>query len=185
MKSLAVLVSGNGSNLQALLDSPVRPALTLVVSNRSQAYALTRAREAGVETTVMLRNQGESRDQYDRALADYLNTQGIELVVLAGWMHILGEHFLNTFEGETINLHPALPGEYPGLNAIERAFTDGRAETGCMVHKVILEVDAGEVLGVSRVAIETDDNLASLTERMHQAEHNLLVQVVSELTLDS
>ena len=175
---IAVLISGSGSNLQALLDSSVRENIQLVVSNKASAFGLERARKAGVPTHSMLKANYSSRDIYDQAVAEYLNQQAIDLVVLAGWMHILGARFLDVFQGQTINLHPALPGQYPGTHAIKRAFEDGVDRTGCMVHRVTLEVDVGEVLGVSEVEIKPTDTLAELEERMHSAEHRLLVSVV-------
>lgn len=176
---IAVLISGNGSNLQALLDSSVREEIKLVVSNRESAYGLRRALEADCPTRLIQREDFETRDDFDHALAQLLNLEQIDLVVLAGWMHILGPRYLDLFEGQTINLHPALPGCYAGTHAIERAFKDGVSETGCMVHRVTLEVDIGEVLGTRIVPMT--DSLEELAQRMHQAEHELLVSVVESL----
>lgn len=175
---IAVLISGNGSNLQALLDSSVRANIQLVVSNKASAFGLERAQTAGVATHIMLKTDYSTRDTYDHAVAEYLNQQDIDLVVLAGWMHILGAEFLDIFQGQIINLHPALPGQYPGTRAIQRAFEDGVERTGCMVHRVTLEVDVGEVLGVSEVEIKPTDSLEEVEARMHSAEHRLLVSVV-------
>ena len=177
---IAVLVSGNGSNLQALLDSEVRPHISLVVSNRAGVRALERAEEAGCLTQVFLRSDYPSRDEFDSALAESLNEQGIELVVLAGWMHILGTEYLSRAP-RTINLHPALPGCYPGLHAIERAWEDGAEKAGCMVHEVIAEVDAGRVLGIEELRLVDFASLAEYEDAMHAAEHRLLVEVVGEL----
>lgn len=181
-RSVAVLVSGNGSNLQALIDAGVE--IALVVSNRAGAYALERAAGADINTEIRLL-RGD-RERYDTDLADFLNDQGIDLVVLAGWMHILGERFLSRFRGQIINLHPALPGAFPGLRGIERSYHAFRAgevaEVGCMVHRVIAEVDAGEVLDVEKVTISTNDSLETFTAKMHQAEHRLLPRVVRSLT---
>ena len=174
-------MSGNGSNLQALLDSDdIRPHIHLVVSNRADAYGLQRAAQAGCPTKTHLRKDFENRAEFDRELAKCLEEQQIDLIVLAGWMHILGEEYLKNAPGRTINLHPALPGHYPGLNAIERAWNDKREITGCMVHDVVLEVDAGQVLGTSEVKISEYQNLASLTTAVHRAEHTLLPRVVRE-----
>lgn len=177
---IAVLVSGNGSNLQALLDSEVRPHVSLVISNRGGVKALERARKAECNTRVILRSEYADRESFDQALAEYLREQGIELVVLAGWMHILGDRYLATAP-RTINLHPALPGCYPGLNAIQRAWKDGIEKSGCMVHEVIKEVDAGAVLGVEEVALSSCETLEEFESLMHRAEHRLLVRTVAEI----
>lgn len=178
---IAVLISGNGSNLQALLDSELRPHIVLVVSNREEAYGLKRAAEAGCPTQLHLRGDFETREAFDRQLAFLLREQQIDLIVLAGWMHILGEQYLSEAPGRTINLHPALPGRYPGLHAIQRAWEDKVEVAGCMVHEVILEVDAGQVLGVREVLLSDHRTLESLEAAVHRAEHELLVDVVSEL----
>lgn len=180
---IAVLVSGNGSNLQALLDSDVRPHISLVVSNKDGVRALDRARNAGCSSQVLLRSDYSSRDEFDSALASYLGEQGVELVVLAGWMHILGTGYLARAP-RTINLHPALPGCYPGLNAIERAWQDGAEKSGCMVHEVIAEVDAGRVLGTQELQLADFSSLAEFEAAMHVAEHRLLVDVVRDIVTD-
>lgn len=179
---IAVLVSGNGSNLQALLDSDLRPHITLVVSNKAGVRALERADKAGCSSRVFLRSEYSSRDEFDTALASYLREQRIELVVLAGWMHILGDVYLNRAP-RTINLHPALPGCYPGLHAIERAWRDGAVKSGCMVHEVIVEVDAGRVLGTEELRLADFSSLAEFETAMHAAEHRLLVDVVRHVVM--
>jgi len=180
---IAVLVSGNGSNLQALLDSDVRPHISLVVSNRNGVRALERAEEAGCLSSVLLRSDYSSRDEFDIALATYLRSQGVELVVLAGWMHILGAEYLSRAP-RTINLHPALPGCYPGLHAIERAWEDGAEKSGCMVHEVIAEVDAGRVLGTVELRLADFGSLADFEAAVHLAEHRLLTDVVRQIVTD-
>lgn len=179
MAKLAVLISGNGGNLQAMIDEGL--PIDLVLSNRSEAFGLERAQKAGIANEVYLK--GEDRLAYDLGLAERL--ADFDLIVLAGWMHILSAEFLSRVKAEVINLHPALPGQFPGTHAIERAhnaFKKGEIEeTGCMVHRVIAEVDAGEVLAQARVPIYADDTLESLSERMHQTEHRLLPPTVRSL----
>ena len=177
---IAVLVSGNGSNLQALLDSDVRPHIALVVSNKPGVRALQRAEAASCPTTVITRSQFATRESFDEALAQLLITKKIDLVVLAGWMHILGPRYLS-IAPRTINLHPALPGCYPGLHAIERAWNDKAEVSGCMVHEVVEEVDAGAVLGTADFALARYESLEDFTQAMHRAEHKLLVRVVHDL----
>ncbi|MCA9795355.1 MAG: phosphoribosylglycinamide formyltransferase, partial [Candidatus Eremiobacteraeota bacterium] len=171
-------VSGSGSNLQALLDhqAELGARVVLVVSNKPGVRALERASRAQVESWV--HPTEPDRRAYDRKLAGRVAEARPDLVVLAGFMRILTTEFLDCFPGRVVNLHPALPGQYPGLDAIARALHDGRQETGCMVHYVVPEVDAGPVIDIEKVPIHPEDTLESLSERMHQAEHRLLVRAV-------
>ncbi|MFN8562853.1 MAG: phosphoribosylglycinamide formyltransferase [Anaerolineae bacterium] len=185
---LVVLISGSGTNLQAILDAIARGELdaqvALVVSNRKAAYGLVRAAEAGVPTLYFplkpYTDAGQSREAYDRDLAERVSGCAPDVVVLAGWMHVFSAAFLNCFPRRVINLHPALPGLFPGIDAIARTFdAHQRGEVavgGCMVHYVIPEVDAGEVIGQAEVPFEPGDTLDSFEARLHAAEHRLLVQ---------
>ena len=191
MKRLAVLVSGNGSNLQAILDAcasgSVNAHVVAVVSDKPDAFALTRATDSKVEfVCAHTKKPGGDRRAWDESLADLVASRKPDLVVLAGFMRILSNSFLNRFPGRVINLHPALPGELPGLHAIERAyreFTLGcRSGSGAMVHLVPDEgIDSGPVLGSVTVALSAGDTLESFAERMHAAEHNLRVSILSRL----
>lgn len=187
---IVVLVSGNGSNLQAVLDACDEGRLpadvVAVVSNRSGAFALERAAAAGVPSVHVGKHTDESRRDYDARLADVVAGFGPDLVVLAGWMRILTSDFLGWFPNRVINLHPARPGELPGVNAIERAWHEAlsgeRTATGVMVHLVPDEgVDDGPVLATADVAIRPDDTLDTLTERVHAVEHRLLVDTIATL----
>jgi len=185
---LVVMISGFGSNLQAILDAcadgrlPARVAL--VVSNRKEAYGLVRAQRAGVPTLYFplkpYREQGLDRTVYDRDLAEQIRPFRPDLIVLAGWMHVLSPAFLDCFPGRVINLHPALPGMFPGTNAIRRAYEAYRrgeiSYSGCMVHLVTPEVDAGPVLAQAIVPILPEDTLETFEARMHEAEHRLIVE---------
>lgn len=180
--SLVVLASGNGSNLQALLDAALPVAA--VVSDRPGAYALTRAETAGIAAVALPRGEGEARAVYDARLAEAVAAHQPSLVVLAGWMRILTMAFLGRFPAQVVNLHPALPGEYPGTHAIERAFADRatRTHTGVMVHLVPDEgVDDGPVLATATVAMRPGDTLDALEARVHEVEHRLLVATVHRL----
>jgi formyltetrahydrofolate-dependent phosphoribosylglycinamide formyltransferase len=175
---VVVLVSGSGSNLQALLDAGV--PVVAVVSNRADAYALDRARAAGVPAELCAPSPGEDRSRYDARLAAVVAAHEPDIVVLAGWMRVLTMSFLGRF-ATVINLHPALPGELPGTRAIERAWDerDTRTRSGVMVHLVPDEqVDAGPVLATATVPLLPDDTFDTFAARMHAAEHQLLVQVV-------
>jgi phosphoribosylglycinamide formyltransferase 1 len=187
---IAVLASGNGSNLQAILDAQASGALTsttvAVVSDRPEAYALTRAEEAGVAAIALPREPGEERPAYDARLAAEVGGHQPDLVVLAGWMRVLTMAFLARFPNRVINLHPALPGEFPGTHAIERALEAhqrlGLRRTGVMVHYVPDDgVDDGPVIATIDVVFESDDSVESLSERIHAAEHTLLVDVLRGL----
>jgi formyltetrahydrofolate-dependent phosphoribosylglycinamide formyltransferase len=192
-KRLIVCISGSGSNLQAILDAVAAgrlPAeIALVVSNRRAAFGLTRAERAGVPTLYFplkpYVDAGQDRAAYDEALALRLRVQQPDVIVLAGWLHIFTPAFLNYFPGRVINLHPALPGAFPGLHAIERAFDAYRhgqiTHSGCMVHYVIPEVDAGEVLVQEVVPIAPDDTIETFEARMHTVEHRLLVATLQQL----
>ena len=190
MKRLAVLVSGNGSNLQAIIDhiggGDLEAEIAVVVSNRADAYGLQRAATAGIPTEVLdleqVRVGGGDRNSYDEQLARLVAGYEPDLVVLAGWMLILGTQFLRQFTPNIINLHPALPGVFPGTDAIARAYAAYQSgdikHTGVMVHRVIEEVDAGTVIVQEPVPIFPDDSLEHLEERIHLVEHNLIVAAI-------
>lgn len=187
---LIIFISGSGSNLQAILDAAANDLITvdivLVVSNRKSAYGLVRAELAGVPTLYFplkpYNEMGRGREQYDADLAEAIMPYQPDLIVLAGWMHVLSPAFLNHFPRQVINLHPALPGQFAGTHAIERAYEAfQRGEiihSGCMVHYTIPEVDAGPVIAHTIVPIYPTDALADFEARMHEAEHALLVGAI-------
>lgn len=192
--TLAVLVSGNGSNLQAIIDAVADQRLdariAVVVSNRKDAFGLTRAERAGIPTRYhplkAYRDQGKDRSDYDGDLAALLAEFRPDWIVLAGWMHIFSNAFLDHFPGRVVNLHPALPGQFPGAHAIEDALSAFRRgeirETGVMVHLVPDErVDEGPVLATRAIPIRADDTLESLATRIHAVEHVLLLETLQGL----
>ena len=193
MNNLAVLVSGNGSNLQAIIDAIEAGELpgsriAVVVSNRKAAYALERARSHGLPTLyhpmAAYRTPGRTREQYDRDLAHMLAERAIDLVIMAGWMHIFSLAFLEHYQGRVLNLHPALPGAFPGVHAIEEAYAayhrDEIDHTGVMVHRVPDEgVDEGPVVAQVDVPIYPTDRLEDLEARIHAAEHALYVRAIT------
>lgn len=187
---LVVLISGNGSNLQAILDAcasgELPASVVCVVSNRADAYGLVRAKNAGVETIHFAKPGDESRNEYDVRLVEFVASKQPDYVVLAGWMMILTSSFLDSFPDRVINLHPALPGTFPGTHAIERAFEayqrDEIRHTGIMVHLVPDEgVDNGPVIATEIVPINENDTLEVLEARVHQAEHILLVSTLKKI----
>lgn len=190
---LIVLVSGSGTNLQAILDAiaagELAAEVALVVANRKAAYGLVRAAQAGVPTLYFplkpYLDDGRGRAAYDRDLAERLAAERPDWIVLAGWMHVLSPAFLDRFPRRVINLHPALPGLFPGVEAIERTYAAWQrgevAGGGCMVHYVIPEVDAGAVIAQAAVPLAAGDTLDAFEARMHEAEHRLLVTAIRSL----
>lgn len=188
---LVILISGSGSNLQAILDAcasgELRTLVVTVISNKPDAYGLTRARAAGVEAIHFPKLENESRREYDARLANYVTTKLPDYIILAGWMRLLSSDFLSCFPDRVINLHPALPGTFPGTRAIERAFEAYQRKeidhTGVMVHLVPDEgVDNGPVLATEIVPIQPEDTVESLEARVHEVEHRILVSVLKKLT---
>lgn len=184
---LVVLISGNGSNLQAILDAcrsgELSASVVSVISNKADAYGLSRARHAGVEALYFPKQEGESRQDYDTRLAACVTTYLPDYVILAGWMRILSPSFLSCFPNRVINLHPALPGMFPGLRAIERAYEAyQRGEinhTGVMVHLVPDEgVDNGPVLNQQEIFFQPDESIEQFEARVHEVEHKLLVRTL-------
>lgn len=187
---LVVMVSGNGSNLQAILDAcacgelPAR--VVAVVSNKADAYGLERARQAGVPAIVLVRFKDQDRRAYDAQLAEIVAAYQPEWVVLVGWMRILTSAFLDHFTNRVINLHPALPGTFPGTHAIERAYEAWQRgeidRTGVMVHLVPDEgVDVGPVLGTRKIIFRPDESLEKFEDRIHKIEHDLLVETLKSV----
>ncbi|KAF2126037.1 phosphoribosylglycinamide formyltransferase [Dothidotthia symphoricarpi CBS 119687] len=196
--NLTVLISGNGSNLQALIDACASGALpntriTHVISNRKAAYGLERAAKASIPTTYhnlvpykkSHPDTDSARTAYDTDLANIILALSPRpnLIVCAGWMHIVTPSFLTPIANagiKIINLHPALPGEFAGADAIGRAWEAGQKEglkrTGAMIHEVIAEVDAGEAIVTQEVEIRKGESKDELEERMHKVEHGLIVE---------
>ncbi|HNT78751.1 MAG TPA: phosphoribosylglycinamide formyltransferase [Anaerolineae bacterium] len=195
MHNLAVLISGNGSNLQAILDAVDNGDLpdarvALVVSNRKDAYGMQRAFKHGVPVVYFPKlpytNANRPRADYDADLARIVQGFGVEWVVQAGWMHIFTDAFIRHFPNRIVNLHPALPGMFPGAHAIEEAYAAyQRGEidhTGVMVHLVPDEaVDAGPVVAQMEIPILPEDSLEDLEKRIHAAEHTLLISALRNL----
>jgi phosphoribosylglycinamide formyltransferase-1 len=172
---VGVLVSGSGTNLQAILDAaePGTYEVVLVVSNKPDAHALDRAAKAGVATNVLLPEDYEDRPAFDEAVADALDAAGVELVCLAGYMRILSPEFVKRFENRVLNVHPALLPAFVGGHAVRDALEWGAKVTGCTVHIVDEEVDHGPVVAQEAVRIEPGDTEESLHERIKAVEHRL------------
>lgn len=187
---LVVLISGNGSNLQAILDAcdsgELNAKVVSVISNKADAYGLVRARNAGVEAIHFPKQGNETRQKYDARLAAHVSTCLPDYIVLAGWMRILSSSFLSCFPNRVLNLHPALPGIFPGLHAIERAYEAYQRGdiqySGVMVHLVPDEgVDNGPVLGQQKIHFMLDESLEQFEARVHEVEHWLLVDTLKNI----
>jgi len=173
---IGVLVSGFGSNLQALIDAGLPVAA--VGSNRKDAYALNRARDAGIPTATFALDCHESREERDLVMATWLEEHGAELVVLAGYMHLLTRPFLGRFPGRIVNVHPSLLPAFPGAHPIEDALAAGVETTGVTVHLVDDGIDTGPILVQEQVPVEPRE---TLEDRLHAVEHRLLPETVAEL----
>ena len=177
---VVVLVSGHGSNLQAILDKA--PALGIevraVVSDRPEAHALERARRAGVPAVVVPPREHPDREAYDQALTSAVETHAPGLVVLAGFMRILGPGFVQRFEGRLLNVHPSLLPKYRGLHTHRAALRAGDTRHGCSVHFVTHELDAGAVIAQAVVPVLPGDDEAALRVRVQGAEHVIYPEVI-------
>jgi phosphoribosylglycinamide formyltransferase-1 len=173
---IGVLVSGNGSNLQALLDAGL--PVSAVASNRKDAYALVRARAAGVPTATFSLECHPDRAERDLVMAMWLEEHGTEVVVLAGYMHLLTKPFLDRFPGRIVNVHPSILPAFPGLNAIQAALDANVETTGVTIHLVDEGLDTGPVLRQEELPLEPRE---TLEERIHAVEHRLLPTVVREI----
>lgn len=194
---ITVLASGNGTNLQAIIDAISGGSLTgvevvAVLSDKPGCRALERAAAARIATRVFPASEyaggtggvgdaGAIRERRDAAMIEHLAADQVDLVVLAGYMQILSAPFIDAFAGRIINVHPALLPEFPGLNAIEQALEAGANETGVTVHYVDHGVDTGPVIAQEPVAIETDDTPDTLATRIHAVEHRLLPAVIGQI----
>jgi phosphoribosylglycinamide formyltransferase 1 len=175
---IGVLVSGEGTNLQALVDAGL--PIAAVASNRSDVPALARAEAAGIPNRVFELDAYSDRTARDRELADWLQLRGVDFVVLAGYMHLLTPVFLDRFPDAIVNVHPSLLPEFPGARAVEDALAAGVETTGVTVHYVDEGLDTGGVIRQEPIAVEPR---ATLVERIHAVEHRLLPEVVRELSV--
>jgi phosphoribosylglycinamide formyltransferase-1 len=179
---LAVLVSGRGSNLQAIIDSIEKNSLaaeiSLIMSNVSDAYALQRGKKHGLESIFLDPKSFSSRDDYEKQMIELLQTKSIDLVCLAGFMRILGKKFIDAFSGKIINIHPSLLPAFPGLNVQEKALQHGVRFSGCTVHFVNEEVDGGAIISQAVVPILDADDTQSLSDRILEQEHIIYPEAI-------
>lgn len=184
-RKVAVLISGNGSNLQALIDaanSPDYPAeIVLVISNKAEAYGLIRAQNSGIPAHVVNHKGYKTRGEFDAAIDVLLKQYGVEIVCLAGFMRILSPEFVGKWRGRMLNIHPSLLPEFKGANAVRDALAAGVKESGCTVHLVSEEIDAGEVIAQAKVPLLAGDREETLHMRIHEQEHLLYPQALKLL----
>ena len=183
MLKLGVLVSGRGSNLQAIIDAiekgKIDASIEIVISDNPSAKAIERCKRHSVKWSVIQRKDFSSKEDFEKALVDELKVHDVDLVVLAGFMRILGKTFLENFPDKVINIHPSLIPAFQGLNAQRQALEFGSKFSGCSVHFVDESVDGGPVIVQAVVPVLPEDTEESLSERILSFEHRILPQTVS------
>ncbi len=179
---VVVLISGNGTNLQTLIDETRAGRLNIdiraVISNRGDAYGLERALRAGIETEIIEHKNYPDRESFDNALAAVIDRHHPELVVLAGFMRILSDAFVEHYHGRMLNIHPSLLPKHRGLNTHQRALEAGDVDHGATIHYVTAELDGGPLIAQARVPVTAGDDATSLAARVHQAEYQLYPKVI-------
>jgi phosphoribosylglycinamide formyltransferase-1 len=183
---LAILISGNGSNLQSIIDAieqgKLNAQIRAVVANNREAYGLVRAGKHGLNTRVIDHRDFQDREQYDAALQHYLESLAADYIVLAGFMRILGPEIIKAFEDRILNIHPSLLPAYKGLNTHQRALDDGAAQHGVSIHLVTAELDDGPIICQAKYPVEADDRVEELQARGHRLEHQMYPQVLRWLS---
>lgn len=189
--SLVILISGNGSNLQAIIDAinnkQLNATITAVISNNPNAYGLQRANNAMLTTKILNQQDYASKDEFDIALLKLLKLYQPDLIILAGFMRILSDVIVTTFKGKMLNIHPALLPKYPGLGTYKRVLESGDKEHGTTVHYVTEELDGGPIIAQSKTMILSSDTPESLKNRVQKLEHQLypyIIQLISEKKLN-
>lgn len=184
-RSIGVLISGRGSNLQSIIDAiaagRLDATIAVVISNRAAAQGLQRARDAGIEAIHLSPRDYPDRDAYDRALAEILRARGVALVCLAGFMRLVGRPLLDAFPNRIVNIHPSLLPAFPGLEAQRQALEHGARVTGATVHLVDADLDAGPIVLQAAVPVRDNDSVESLAARVLIEEHRLYPEAISLL----
>lgn len=179
---LGVLVSGRGTNLQAIIDSVERGTITgeiaVIISDNADAFALERGRKHGIESVFLDPKKYPDKELYDQALIDLLKSRQVDLVCLAGFMRILGKEFIRAFRGKIMNIHPSLLPAFPGLNVQQKAIDQGVKFSGCTVHFVDEEVDAGPIISQAIVPVHETDDAEKLSQRILEQEHLIFPEAI-------
>ena len=183
--SLAILLSGNGSNLQAIIDNiksgELKADIKIVISNNKEAFGRKRAEENGIKSFFLNHKKFESRDAFDEKLSKIIKEENIDLVVLAGFMRILGSSFIRNFYSKIINIHPSLLPKYPGLNTHKKVLENKDSEHGVTVHLVDEGLDSGPILGFIKLKTFYTESENDLERRIHNLEHYIYPKILSEL----
>lgn len=176
---VGILVSGNGSNLQAIIDEKIASCeIALVISNKPDVYAIKRAQSNNIPVEIINNKNFETREEFERQLIKSLDSRGIELIVLAGFMRVLTPLFVRHYKNRIINIHPALLPSFPGVDAAKQALEYGVKYSGCTVHFVDDGVDTGPIILQAIVGIEDSDTEQTLLERIHKEEHRVFPEAV-------
>jgi phosphoribosylglycinamide formyltransferase 1 len=182
---ICVLISGNGSNLQAIINAIAKGILSCqisaVISNQAQAYGLIRAQQHGIKTYTLQKQDFPSRTAYDQALFDLMRQISADLFVLAGFMHILPATIIHAFRGKLLNIHPSLLPKYPGLHTHGQVLAAEDKEHGCSIHFVTEQVDGGPIIAQDKFLITAKDDVESLKNKVHQLEHHLYPQIIAKV----
>ena len=183
--NIVVLISGKGTNLQALIDASHRSSYTIsaVISDKAEAIGLNRAKISGIDTYVIEQESFDSKLEFEESLATRISEINPKLIVLAGFMKVLGPEFIKLFRGKVINIHPSLLPEYPGLNTHQRVLDDKKKIHGMSVHLVTEDLDGGPVIAQDSVHVLPDDTIESLAKRVLEREHIIYPKVVESLAI--
>jgi phosphoribosylglycinamide formyltransferase 1 len=178
MKSLVILISGRGSNMEALIEAKLPGRIAAVISNRPDAPGLEVAKKHGIATIVLDQLSYPGRDAFDAALAQEIDTHQPDLIALAGFMRILGNDFVNRYDGKLVNVHPSLLPAFPGLHTHSRALQEGVKIHGCTVHFVTAQMDRGPIIAQAAIQVLPDDTEQTLAARVLQQEHRIYPEAV-------
>ncbi len=183
MFNIVVLISGSGSNLQAIIGACdlniIKGKVVAVISNESEAYGLERAKKHNIPYKFINHNEFNSREEFDEELVEAINGFNPDLIVLAGFMRILSKVATSIYKDKMINIHPSLLPKYPGLNTHEKVLANKDSIHGVTIHKVSAELDAGPIIAQAKIAVKENEPLEELIERIHKAEHKLFPKIIS------
>ena len=189
MKKIAVMISGSGSNLEAIIkachDKNIYGEIVYVISNNPDAYGIERAKKYNIPVKIIDHKSYTDRDDFDDALKEFLDNLEIDFIILAGFMRILGKNITEKFYGKMINLHPSLLPLYPGLNTHTQALNNKDDYHGISIHFVSAELDAGPLIAQGKIPVKADDGLEKLVSKIHKVEHDLLPKVINELCMNN
>ena len=189
MKKIAVMISGSGSNLEAIVKAchqkNIYGEIVYVISNNPDAYGIERAKKYNIPVKIIDHKSYPDRDDFDDALKEFLDNLEIDFIILAGFMRILGKNITEKFYGKMINLHPSLLPLYPGLNTHTQALNNKDDYHGISIHFVSAELDAGPLIAQGKISVKADDDLEKLVSKIHKVEHDLLPKVINELCMNN